>query len=75
MPLRQYTFRPGQQKEDVRATSTGTVTAISGGAASLGGTVGLVVIFDDAILTEKAQANLGLELVEQLLAEITWPPS
>lgn len=75
MALRQYTFRPGQQKEDVRATSTGTVTAISGGAASLGGTVGLVVIFDDAVITTKSDANLGLELVEQLLPEISWPPA
>jgi hypothetical protein len=75
MPLRQYTFRPGQQKEDVRATSTGTVTAIAGGAASLGGTVGMVVIIDDAVITSKTDANLGLELIEQMLPEITWPPS
>lgn len=75
MALRQYTFRPGQQKEDVRATSTGTVTAISGGATSLGGTVGMVVIIDDAVITSKSDASLGLELIEQMLPEITWPPA
>ena len=75
MPLRQYTFRPGQQKEDVRATSTGTVTAIAGGAANLGGTIGAVIIFDDAVITTKADANLALELFEKLLAEISWPPA
>jgi hypothetical protein len=73
MSLRQYTFTPDQQKEDVRATSTGTVTAIAGGATSLGGTIGVVVIFDDAVVTDKSQANLALELVEQMLAEINWP--
>ena len=75
MALRQYTFAPGQQKEDVRATSTGTVTAISGGAANLGGTVGVVVIFDDAVITNKAGANIALELFESLLSEIPWPPA
>jgi hypothetical protein len=75
MALRQYTFRPGQQKEDVRATSTGTVTAISGGAGSLGGTVGVVVIFDVAVITNKADANIALELFENLLSEISWPPA
>lgn len=72
MALRQYTFRPGQQKEDVRATETTTVTAVAGGATSLGGTIGAVILFDDAIL-DKSGANLALELFEKLLAESTFP--
>ena len=75
MPLRQFTFRPGQQKEDVRATSTGTVTALAGGATTLGGTVGVRIVFDDAVIQDRATAHAGLKLLRQVMREATWPPS
>jgi hypothetical protein len=73
MALRQYDIAVGQDK--VGVTETGTVTAISGGAGSLGGTTGIRLIVDDAVTVTKQEALRMVEILEIRLTEDTWPPS
>lgn len=73
MPLRQYDIAVGQDK--IGVSETGTVTAISGGASTLGGTTGIRLIVDDAVVLSKQEAMRMIEVLEIRLTEETWPPS
>lgn len=56
-----------------RAVEDGSNIATTLGAASLGGTIGLCVIVDDAVLTSKEQALAALETIGELIVKQTWP--
>lgn len=58
-----------------RAVDDATNVAVTLGVASLGGTIGVRVIIDDAVLTSREQAFLAIYAIEQLLLEKTWPVS
>lgn len=73
MPLRQYDIAVGQ--DIVGVSETGTVTAVTGGAANLGGTTGIRLIVDDAVVTSKQEAYRMLEVLAKRLFGETWPPS
>ena len=49
--------------------------AITLGVASLGGTIGVRVIVDDAVLTTKEQASMAVDAAIALLSQQTWPVS
>lgn len=58
-----------------RAVEDGSNIATTLGAASLGGTIGVRIIVDDAVLTSKEQAIMALEQIGELIAKQTWPAS
>lgn len=58
-----------------RAVDDATNVAVTLGVASLGGTIGVRVIIDDAVLTSREQAYLAIYAITQLLNEKTWPVS
>lgn len=73
MPAHQYSVAPGGDK--VAVTDTATLTAVSGGATSLGGTHGSRVLVDTAVVTSKAEFLRELDIIRQRIAEGTWPPA
>jgi len=73
MALRQYDIALGQNK--LQVAETGTVTAVSGGATDLGGTTGIRLILDDAVVLTRHEALRMLEVMEQRLTESVWPPA
>lgn len=73
MALRQYDIAVGQDK--IGVSETGTVTAISGGASTLGGTTGIRLIVDDAVTLTKQEALRMIEILEIRLTEENWPPA
>ena len=73
MALREYNINPGEDK--VAVVETGTVTAVTGGATSLGGTIELRLLVDDAIAPSKQEVLRALEMIEQRIVEDTWPPA
>ena len=56
-----------------RAVADGSNIATTLGAASLGGTIGVRVTVDDAVLTSKAQVLMALESIAELVTRQTWP--
>lgn len=56
-----------------RAVEDGSNIATTLGAASLGGTIGVRIIVDDAVLTSKEQAIMALEQIGELIVKQTWP--
>lgn len=56
-----------------RAVDDAGNVAITLGTASLGGTIGVRVTVDDAVLASKEQALLALDTVRQKIIEKTWP--
>lgn len=56
-----------------RSVDDGSNVVVQLGQASLGGTLGVRVIIDDAVLTSREQAFLALEEIKGLLLEKTWP--
>ena len=56
-----------------RAVEDGSNIATTLGAASLGGTIGLRVIVDDAVLTSKEQALAALDVISERITAQTWP--
>jgi len=56
-----------------RAVQDGSNIATTLGAASLGGTIGVRIIVDDAVLTSKEQAIMALEQIGELIVKQTWP--
>lgn len=56
-----------------RSVADGSNIATTLGAASLGGTIGVRVIVDDAVLTTKEQALMALEIVCDRITKQTWP--
>ena len=56
-----------------RAVEDASNVATTLGAASLGGTIGVRVIVDDAVLTSKAQVEHHLRTIMQIVLEQTWP--
>lgn len=56
-----------------RAVEDGSNIATTLGAASLGGTIGVRVTVDDAVLTSKEQALMALETIAERIARQTWP--
>lgn len=60
---KQFDYTLGNDKLTVAKSTVG----------GLGGTIGVRVIIDDAVLTTKAQAFLGIEIALQKLIEDTWP--
>jgi hypothetical protein len=73
MALRQYDIAVGQDK--IGVSETGTVTAISGGASTLGGTTGIRMIVDDAVTLTKHEALRMIEILEIRVTEENWPPA
>ncbi|MEA3264600.1 MAG: hypothetical protein U9R07_14065 [Pseudomonadota bacterium] len=58
-----------------RSVADGSNIATTLGAASLGGTIGVRVIVDDAVLTTKEQAIMALEIAFDRIVKQTWPAS
>ena len=58
-----------------RAVDDAGNVAITLGTASLGGTIGVRVTIDDAVLTSREQAFLAIYAILHLLNEKTWPVS
>lgn len=56
-----------------RAVDDATNVAVTLGAASLGGTIGVRVTVDDAVLTSKEQAVAALDVIRSRIIEQTWP--
>lgn len=56
-----------------RAVADGSNIAVTLGAASLGGTIGVRVVVDDAVLTTREQALLALEQIGEAITKKTWP--
>lgn len=56
-----------------RAVEDGSNIATTLGAASLGGTIGVRIIVDDAVLTSKEQAIMALDQIGKLIVKQTWP--
>lgn len=56
-----------------RAVDDASNVAVTLGAASLGGTIGVRVTVDDAVLTSREQALLAIDTVRQKIVEQTWP--
>lgn len=56
-----------------RAVEDGSNIATTLGAASLGGTIGVRIIVDDAVLTSKEQALMALETISERITKQTWP--
>lgn len=73
MALRQYDINPGQDK--VGVAETGTVTAVTGGASSLGGTIQMRLIIDDAVAPSRQEVLRAMLVLEQRIIEDTYPPS
>jgi len=73
MALNQFDLAVGTDK--VGVTFTQTVTAVSGGATSLGGTVAMRLLIDDAVTPSKLEAIRLIEILEYYVTEDTWPPA
>ena len=58
-----------------RAVDDAGNVAITLATASLGGTIGVRVTIDDAVLTSREQAFLAIYAILHLLNEKTWPVS
>ena len=58
-----------------RAVDDASNVVVTLGAASLGGTLGVRIIIDDAVLTSREQAYLAITSIADLLSEKTWPVS
>lgn len=56
-----------------RAVEDGSNIAKTLGAASLGGTIGVRVVVDDAVLTSKEQAVAAIETIVEAIIKQTWP--
>lgn len=56
-----------------RAVEDGSNIATTLGVASLGGTIGVRVIVDDAVLTSKEQAIAALETITEAIIKQVWP--
>jgi len=56
-----------------RAVEDGSNIATTLGVASLGGTIGVRVIVDDAVLTSKEQALMALGTITEAIIKRTWP--
>lgn len=56
-----------------RPVADASNVALTTGTASLGGTIGVAVTIDDAIVTSKTDALLHLESVMQAIRKQTWP--
>lgn len=56
-----------------RAVEDGSNIATTLGAASLGGTIGVRVVVDDAVLTSKEQAVAAIETIVEAIIKQTWP--
>jgi hypothetical protein len=48
---------------------------VTGGASSLGGTIQMRLIIDDAVTTSRQEALRAMIAFEQRIIEDTWPPS
>lgn len=73
MALNEYNLTVGTDK--VGVTFSQTVTAVAGGATSLGGTTAVRVLIDDAIVPSKLEAVRLQEIMEYFLTEKPWPPA
>ena len=58
-----------------RAVDDATNVVVQLAQASLGGTLGVRIIIDDAVLTSREQAYLAITSIADLLSEKTWPVS
>lgn len=56
-----------------RAVEDGSNIATTLGVASLGGTIGVRVVVDGAVLTSKEQAIAALETITEAIIKQTWP--
>ncbi len=73
MALNQYDLPLGGDK--IAVTFTQTVTAVSGGATSLGGTSAIRLLVDDAVAISKVDILKLIEILEYYVVEHTFPPS
>lgn len=71
MALREFNINPGQDK--VAVVKNSSATAVTGGATSLGGTIGIRLMIDDAVVTSKLEVLRAIEVLEGRIVEDTWP--
>lgn len=73
MPVREWNVPLGADK--IGVTKNASPTAVAGGAGSLGGTVMVRLLVDDAVTTSKLDIMRALEILEQRIVEDTYPPA
>lgn len=56
-----------------RPVADASNVALTTGTAGLGGTIGVRVTIDDAVITSKADAQLAIESIQLAIAKQTWP--
>ena len=71
MALTELNITNGQDKTTL--TKNTTATAISGGATSLGGTIGARLLIDDAVITSRLDALKLIEILKYKISEYNWP--
>lgn len=74
MALNEYNVNLGAT-DPTAVTWTQTVTAVSGGATSLGGTTAVRLLVDDAVAISKTDILKLLEVLEYFVTTDTFPPS
>ena len=74
MALNEYNINVGVN-DPTGVAWTQTVTAVSGGATSLGGTTAIRLLIDDAVTISKVEAIRLLEVLENYIVTHTWTPS
>lgn len=71
MALREYNVNPGQNMLDI--TKNTSATAITGGATTLGGTVEVRLLIDDAVAPSKLEVLRAIEALEYMVTQDNWP--
>lgn len=73
MALKEWNIALGGDK--VSIVKNASVTAVTGGASTLGGNYEMRLLIDDAVATSKTEVLRAIEALEQRITEDTWPPA
>lgn len=66
-------FNLGNDYDKVALVKNTTVTAVSGGATTLGGTYGVRLLVDDTVALSKQEVLRAIEVLEMAIIEGKWP--
>lgn len=73
MALKEWNANVGNDK--VAVVKNASVTAVTGGAANLGGTIAVRLLVDDTVAASKMEVNRAVEAILQRFNEDTYPPA
>lgn len=73
MALKEWNAVVGTDK--ISITKNDSVTAVAGGATTLGGTTAIRLLIDDAVAPSKNEVIRELTAIVQRITEDTWPPA